>query len=148
VDGALPGTAGADSVSGRVNGTSPLPAEPAGLLPLAPPPIVAAAPHATAVRLPSISSVRAEGQRTLERPASVTRPPRPPKTLKAPSVGSRADARAVWRARAIEWEKQREARRVEEAREQQWRAAAEAARRLEQERREARARRDADRRKQ
>ncbi len=139
VDAALPGTGGADSVSGRVNGTSPLPAEPAGLLPLAPP-VVAAAPHATAVRLPAAASVRPEARAKVERPAPVSRPPRPSKTVKAMPLESQADARAAGRARAIEWEKEREARRTAEERER--RAAMEALRRVQRELEEARDRGD------
>lgn len=139
VDAALPGTGGADSVSGRVNGTSPLPAEPAGLLPLAPP-VVAAAPHATAVRLSAAASARPEARAKVERPAPVSRPPRPPKMVKGMPLESQAGARAAGRARAIEWEKEREARRTAEERER--RAAIEAAKRVQRELEEARDRRD------
>jgi parallel beta-helix repeat protein len=145
VDGALPGTAGADSVSGRVNGTSPLAGEPAGLLPLAPP-VVAAAPQATAVRLPAISVPAAQAGFQAERPIRASRPARAPKTGKALPLDRAGDLRAARLARAIEWEKQREAQRASmdsslAALDGAWRAA-------EERRQEARVRREREWRKQ
>lgn len=50
VDGALPGTSGADSVLGGIDASSPLSAEPSGLLPLAPSLVAEATPVALLTR--------------------------------------------------------------------------------------------------